>query len=151
MTAAAFKPQHVLLQLSLSHYKGQCPRGKASCYSRSTGFSSRPQKRFQNDILSKNHAIANADIALTLERVEEVMEHWREVMPGKVLRIPYERLVQDPEAVVKGILEHCNMPWEPAVLDFHSNPRLVSTASLAQVQSQLVPKLILQKPTLLTQ
>lgn len=71
------------------------------------------------------------------------MEHWREVMPGKVLRIPYERLVQDPEAVVKGILEHCNMPWEPAVLDFHSNPRVVSTASLAQVHSQLVTELML--------
>ena len=66
------------------------------------------------------------------------MEHWRGVMPGKVLRIPYEHLVQDPERVVRGILEHCNMPWESAVLDFHTHPRSVSTASLAQVQSLLV-------------
>lgn len=80
----------------------------------------------------------DADIALTLERVETVMEHWRGVMPGKVLRIPYEHLVQDPESVVRGILEHCKMPWEPAVLDFHTNPRSVSTASLAQVQSLLI-------------
>ncbi|KAK9867531.1 hypothetical protein WJX84_002555 [Apatococcus fuscideae] len=77
------------------------------------------------------------DIALTIERVEQVMEHWGGVMPGKVLRVPYEHLIASPETVVKGILQHCNMPWEPSVLDFHTNRRSVSTASLAQVRQKL--------------
>ncbi|KAK9862430.1 hypothetical protein WJX84_010225, partial [Apatococcus fuscideae] len=77
------------------------------------------------------------DIAETLERVEEVMAHWQDFYPGKILRISYEHLVQSPEAAMQGVLRHCGMPWEPAVLDFHSNPRSVSTASLAQVRQKL--------------
>ena len=77
--------------------------------------------------------VGSADIAETLERLEEVMDHWRDIMPGKILRVPYEHLVQDPEPTMRGVLDHCKMPWEPAVLDFHGNRRSVTTASLAQV------------------
>ena len=74
------------------------------------------------------------------------MAHWQDFYPGKILRISYEHLVQSPEAAMQGVLRHCGMPWEPAVLDFHSNPRSVSTASLAQVHFMLTHESVVGSP-----
>jgi Sulfotransferase family len=62
-----------------------------------------------------------------------MMHHWNSLFPGKILRVPYERLVADQESVSRQILEHCGLPWDPAVLDFHTSSRPVQTASLGQV------------------
>jgi hypothetical protein len=74
-----------------------------------------------------------AEIAVQIETTHEVMHHWEELFPGKILRVTYERLVADQEGVSRQILEHCGLPWDPAVLDFHNSKRPVQTASLSQV------------------
>ena len=60
-------------------------------------------------------------------------KHWQTIFPGHVLIMPYERLVTDFKAAAEDMLEHCEMPWDDAVLDFHQTQRNVHTASLAQV------------------
>ena len=73
-----------------------------------------------------------ADIAEEMRMTEEVMTLWREVLPLRVLRLPYERLVTEQDVVSRALLEHCGLAWEPNVLNFHRTERTVQTASLAQ-------------------
>jgi tetratricopeptide (TPR) repeat protein len=66
-----------------------------------------------------------------------LMDHWDEVLPGKVLHFRYEELVRDPEANIRRLLEHCRLPFDPACLSFHETRRAVRTASAEQVRQAL--------------
>lgn len=75
-----------------------------------------------------------ADIANQVLLTERMMAHWTAILPpGRILRMRYEELVSQPEAAARRLLEHAQLPWEPAVLSFHDNQRAVLTASLSQV------------------
>jgi hypothetical protein len=65
-----------------------------------------------------------------------MMAHWDAMLqPGRVLHVPYEGLVADQEGWSRRILEHCGLPWDPAVLDFHTSTRDVMTASVSQARA----------------
>ncbi len=66
-----------------------------------------------------------------------LMDHWDEVLPGKVLHFQYEQLVRDPEANIRRLLEHCGLAFEPGCLNFHETRRSVRTASAEQVRQPL--------------
>ena len=63
-----------------------------------------------------------------------VMAHWDEVLPGRVLRVQYEDVVDDLETQVRRVLDHCDLPFEPECLEFHRNSRPVNTISAEQVR-----------------
>jgi predicted Zn-dependent protease len=63
-----------------------------------------------------------------------LMDHIDAVLPGRVHRVYYERLVADPEREVRKLLEYCGLPFEPACLQFHTNRRAVRTISSEQVR-----------------
>lgn len=66
-----------------------------------------------------------------------LMDHWDEVLPGKVLHLGYEALVGDPATHIRRLLEHCGLAFEPACLAFHETRRPVRTASAEQVRQPL--------------
>jgi tetratricopeptide (TPR) repeat protein len=66
-----------------------------------------------------------------------LMDHWDDVLPGKVLHLQYEELVRDPEANIRRLLTHCGLDFEPACLAFHETKRPVRTASAEQVRQPL--------------
>jgi len=63
-----------------------------------------------------------------------LMDHWDSVLPGRVLCVRYEALVQDPEAQLRAIFSHIGLAFEPACLQFHMSARPVRTASSEQVR-----------------
>ncbi len=63
-----------------------------------------------------------------------MMDHWQEVLPGRVLQVNYEEVVADLDGQVRRLLDYCELPWEDACLDFHKNTRPVNTASAEQVR-----------------
>jgi tetratricopeptide (TPR) repeat protein len=67
----------------------------------------------------------------------ELMAHFDAVLPGRVHRVIYERMVADPEAQVRALLDHCGLPFEAACLAFHENDRAVRTASSEQVRQPI--------------
>jgi tetratricopeptide (TPR) repeat protein len=67
----------------------------------------------------------------------ELMAHFDNVLPGRVHRVLYERLIDDAEGEVRRLLEYCNLPFEPQCLRFHENARAVRTASSEQVRTPL--------------
>lgn len=68
---------------------------------------------------------------------QRVMDHWHEVLPGKVLDVQYEDTVSDLETQVRRILAHCDLPWNDACLKFYETNRAVKTASSEQVRKPI--------------
>jgi len=67
----------------------------------------------------------------------ELMAHFDAVLPGRIHRVIYERIVEDTEAEVRRLLEYCGLPFEAACLRFFENPRAVRTASSEQVRQPI--------------
>jgi tetratricopeptide (TPR) repeat protein len=67
----------------------------------------------------------------------ELMAHWDEALPGKVLRVQHEDVVEDLEGQVRRILDHCRLPFEPACVEFHRTRRSVRTPSSEQVRQPI--------------
>lgn len=66
-----------------------------------------------------------------------LMDHWDEVLPGRVLRVQYEEMVADTETQVRRLLDYCGLPFEEGCLKFHDNTRTVRTASSEQVRQPI--------------
>jgi hypothetical protein len=66
-----------------------------------------------------------------------LMEHFDLVMPGKMLKIRYEDVVESQEFETKRMLEFLDLPWEDACLAFHKTERSVLTSSSGQVRRPL--------------
>ena len=77
------------------------------------------------------------DIGCYYRDYVELMAHFDAVLPGRVCRVHYERLVEDTEAEVRRILDYCGLSFEPACLRFFDNRRPVRTASSEQVRQPI--------------
>lgn len=66
-----------------------------------------------------------------------LMAHFDAVLPGRVHRVFYERIVEDTEAEVRRLLDYCGLPFEPECLRFFENERPVRTASSEQVRQPI--------------
>jgi tetratricopeptide (TPR) repeat protein len=66
-----------------------------------------------------------------------LMDHWDQVLPGKVLHLQYEELIREPDTVIRRLLAHCGLAFESACLNFHETQRPVRTASSEQVRQPL--------------
>ncbi len=64
----------------------------------------------------------------------ELMAHWDSVLPGRVLRVEHEDVVDNLEANVRRILDFCGLEFEPGCVEFHKTERSIRTASSEQVR-----------------
>jgi len=78
------------------------------------------------------------DIARYYRTYLKLMEHWDAVLPGRILRVWYEDVVEDLEGNVRRILEFCGLTFESACAEFHKTERAVCTASSEQVRQPLL-------------
>ena len=74
------------------------------------------------------------DIARYYRTYLELMRHWERVLPGRLLRIQHEEVVDDLEGSVRRLLAFCGLEFEAQCVAFHENPRSVRTASSEQVR-----------------
>ena len=77
------------------------------------------------------------DIGEYYLQYQRMMDHWHEVLPGRVLTIQYEEVVTDFENQVRRILEYCRLPWEDNCVKFYETERPVRTASSEQVRQPI--------------
>jgi tetratricopeptide (TPR) repeat protein len=66
-----------------------------------------------------------------------LMAHFDAVLPGRVHRVIYERMVEDTETEVRRLLEYCGLEFDERCLRFHETERAVRTASSEQVRSPI--------------
>ncbi len=67
----------------------------------------------------------------------ELMAHFDSVLPNRVHRVIYERMVSDSEGEVRKLLAYCDLPFEESCLKFYENDRAVRTASSEQVRQPI--------------
>lgn len=63
-----------------------------------------------------------------------LMAHVDRVLPGRMHRVIYERMVDDTESEVRALLAACGLDFEDQCLRFHETERAVRTASSEQVR-----------------
>ena len=67
----------------------------------------------------------------------KLMDHWDEVLPGKVHRVNYEDVVENQELETRKLLQYCNLTFEEQCLKFYETKRAVKTASSEQVRQPI--------------
>jgi tetratricopeptide (TPR) repeat protein len=78
-----------------------------------------------------------SDIARYYRTYLELMAHWNEVLPGRVLKVEHEAVVDDLDGNVRRILEFCGLDFEPSCVEFHKTERSIRTASSEQVRQPI--------------
>lgn len=64
----------------------------------------------------------------------KLMDHWDEVLPGRVHRVQYEDMVRDTESQIRRLLNYCGLRFEEQCLRFYETERAVRTPSSEQVR-----------------
>jgi len=82
----------------------------------------------------QNYTYSLEDVGRYYAQYVELMAHFDEVLPGRVHRVVYERMVDDTESEVRRLLDYCGLPFEESCLRFYENDRAVRTASSEQVR-----------------
>ena len=77
------------------------------------------------------------DIARYYRTYVELMDHWDTALPGRVLRVQHEDVVNDLEGSVRRILDYCGLPFEADCVEFHKTKRSVRTPSSEQVRQPI--------------
>jgi predicted Zn-dependent protease len=77
------------------------------------------------------------DIARYYRTYLDLMAHWEMVLPGRILRVQHEDVVDDLEGSVRRVLDYCGLPFEAPCVDFHKNQRSVRTPSSEQVRQPI--------------
>lgn len=68
----------------------------------------------------------------------DLMDHWRNVLPGRVFDIDYEAMVSEPEAQARRIAGHCGFDFRPDMLQVERRSGAVATASSNQVRKGIL-------------
>jgi tetratricopeptide (TPR) repeat protein len=68
---------------------------------------------------------------------DQLMAHWKRVLPGRIMELSYEALVDNQEQETRRLLEFCGLTWNEACLRFEDNAAPVATASTVQVREPM--------------
>lgn len=80
------------------------------------------------------YAYSLSDLAEYIGAYRRLMEHWRRVLPGRLIEIDYEAIVADQERQSRRLVDAVGLDWQDRCLAFHANPAPAATASAAQVR-----------------
>jgi tetratricopeptide (TPR) repeat protein len=77
------------------------------------------------------------ELAMLYRSYVHMVFHLNAALPGRVHLVQYEELVENIEGEVRRLLAYLDLPFHPACLRFHENPRVVDTPSSEQVRTPL--------------
>jgi len=78
-----------------------------------------------------------AELGLYYRAYVRLMGHVDTMLPGRVHRVIYERMIENPEGEVRRLLDYLELPFEDGCLRFYENERAVRTASSEQVRQPI--------------
>ncbi|TAN02581.1 MAG: sulfotransferase, partial [Rhodanobacteraceae bacterium] len=68
---------------------------------------------------------------------DRLFAHWREVLPGRIMEVSYESLVQAPEPTLRRVVGFCELDWHDVCLRPHENKAPVRTPNSWQVREPI--------------
>ncbi len=92
---------------------------------------------YRQRLVGNEYTRTFGDLARYWRDFDRAVRRWRELSPGNVHECLYEKLISDPEAEIRELLAFCDLPFEPACLEFQRTAREVHTPSAAQVREPL--------------
>jgi len=87
-----------------------------------------------------NYSYDLAELGRFYALYQDLMNHWRETLPGFMFEISYERLVSNQEEESRKLIDACGLDWHPDCLEFHETKRQVLTLSATQVRQPMYNK-----------
>jgi len=67
----------------------------------------------------------------------KLLEHWHQMLPGRIFKIAYEDLILEPRRQLGDLLEYCELNWQENCINFQNNPQPTTTASASQVRQPI--------------
>jgi len=92
---------------------------------------------FQRFTQYYNYSFDLANIGHFYNEYFRLMEHWRQVLPNKMVEVSYEDMVNNTEQPTRHILDALKLEWNDRCLSPHTNPCAVETASQWQVRQPI--------------
>ncbi|AXR08492.1 tetratricopeptide repeat-containing sulfotransferase family protein [Salinimonas sediminis] len=80
---------------------------------------------------------ALSDIGRYYKAYVALMDHWHKVLPGQILTVKHEDVLDDLAGQVTRMLDYLGLDFEPACLNFHATKRAIKTPSSEQVRQPL--------------
>ena len=74
----------------------------------------------------------------------QLMKHWDRVMPGSILRVQHEDVIDDLETQVRRVLDYLELPFEQSCLEYYKTERAVRTPSSEQVRQPIFKSAVQQ-------
>lgn len=68
---------------------------------------------------------------------DQLMKHWKSIFPGRIYTLNYQALVNDPDTIIRELIDFCGLPWDESCLNFYANNSQVRTASIRQVRQKM--------------
>lgn len=68
---------------------------------------------------------------------EDLMGHWRDVLPIQIHDCAYEEVISNLEGSARSLVSFLGLEWDPDCLNYHNQEEQVSTASRWQVRQPL--------------
>jgi tetratricopeptide (TPR) repeat protein len=84
------------------------------------------------------------DTARYYKNYLELMRHWDAVLPGRILRVRYEDIVEDLDGNVRSILKFCGLEFEAACIEYYKADRSINSASSEQVRQPIFREALFQ-------
>ena len=77
------------------------------------------------------------DIGRYYQAYLKLMAHWDDVLPGFILTVNHEDVVNNLDQEVRRMLDFCGLTFEQSCLDFHKTKRNIKTPSSEQVRQPI--------------
>jgi len=74
------------------------------------------------------------ELGQVLIAYRKLMAHWDAVLPGRIIHVAYEDVVEDTENTVRDLIARLDLPWEDACLDHNAGEVMSRSASATQVR-----------------
>lgn len=84
------------------------------------------------------YACDQSDLAHHYTRYRELMAHWHDVFPGRILDVDYSDFVRDPEAEARRLMAFCGLAYSPQVLALDRHGGTSASASAAEVRQGIL-------------
>lgn len=77
------------------------------------------------------------DIGFFYRQYQDLMAHWRALLPSNLHDVVYEDLVQNPEPQIRKLVAAARLDWDPACLESHKHAGRIQTASVWQARQPI--------------
>jgi len=80
------------------------------------------------------------ELADYCNQYRDLMEHWHQRFPGRILDVSYADLTRNTEATMRKVAEFCGFPFTEKLLQPNSEGKSVATASAVQIRGKVVAR-----------